>query len=339
MHDRRARHQHHRPSRRVSRPRSAGIRHESWCDRGVIPADGTSFARQPGRARPSGARSEAARSDGARSDGARSDGAQDARGQGQRGTGGREPVGRALAGRDIAGLVFAGEMYGVQLDQLAAILGVSDRQARAAAARWVAQGAAESARLGPGASWIWLTRAGLASCGLRYTAAAPALSRLAHIRAVTAVRLALESAGSYAAAGAYWRGERRLRARMGGRVGARAHIPDGEVHWPDSPSGGPPVPWAGECWAIEAELTPKTVRRTSEIMRDLLTRTADLGAPAAEARLAGRPPWYARVLYLCGPAAASTVARARDELGGQGARIEIRALPAGSYLPLARDGG
>jgi len=239
--------------------------------------------------------------------------------------------------------VFAGEMYGVQLDQLAAILGVSDRQARAAAARWVAQGAAESARLGPGASWIWLTRAGLASCGLRYTAAAPALSRLAHIRAVTAVRLALESAGSYAAAGAYWRGERRLRARMGGRVGARAHIPDGEVHWPDSPpagpSGGPAVPWAGECWAIEAELTPKTVRRTSEIMRDLLTRTADLGAPAAEARLAGRPPWYARVLYLCGPAAASTVARARDELGGQGARIEIRALPAGSYLPRARDGG
>jgi hypothetical protein len=305
----------------------------------VIPADGTSFARQPGQARPSGARSDVARSDGGQD--ARG---QDTRGQGQRGTGGREPAGRALAGRDIAGrdiagLVFAGEMYGVQLDQLAAILGVSDRQARAAAARWVAQGAAESARLGPGASWIWLTRAGLASCGLRYTAAAPALSRLAHIRAVTAVRLALESAGSYAAAGAYWRGERRLRARMGGRVGARAHIPDGEVHWPDSPSGGPPVPWAGECWAIEAELTPKTVRRTSEIMRDLLTRTADLGAPAAEARLAGRPPWYARVLYLCGPAAASTVARARDELGGQGARIEIRALPAGSYLPLARDGG
>lgn len=227
-------------------------------------------------------------------------------------------------------------MYGVQLDQLAAVLGVSDRQARAAAARWVARRAAESARLGPGAGWVWLTRAGLAACGLRYSAAAPALARLAHIRAVTAVRLALESVSSYGAAGAYWRGERRLRARMGGRVGVREHVPDGEVHWPDAAAAGGPVPWAGECWAIEAELTPKTVRRTSEIMRDLLTRTADFGAPAAEARTAGRQPRYARVLYLCGPAAAGTVATARDALGSQGGRIEIRDLPAGSYLPSPR---
>ena len=50
---------------------------------------------------------------------------------------------------------------------------------------------------------------------------------------MTAVRIALESAAGYMAAGAYWRSERRLRARMGSRVPLREHLPDGEVHWPD----------------------------------------------------------------------------------------------------------
>ena len=48
------------------------------------------------------------------------------------------------------------------------------------------------------------------------------------------------------------------------------------------------MPWAGECWAIEAELTPKTTRRTVAIMRELLTRTGDYGGPAAGVRAAGR---------------------------------------------------
>src|SRR5712691_1179076 len=129
-------------------------------------------------------------------------------------------------------------MYGVQLDQLAAVLDVSEPRARAIAGRWRSRGHAESARLGPGPPWVWLTRAGLASCGLPYGPAPPALSRLAHIRAVVAVRLALESAPGYRAAGAHWRSERRLRARQGGRVGLRQHLPDGEVHWPD---GAPPA--------------------------------------------------------------------------------------------------
>src|SRR5580704_6141430 len=119
-------------------------------------------------------------------------------------------------------------MYGVQLDQLAAALQVSPRRAAALAARWTAGRQAEAARLGPGPRWVWLTRAGLAACGLPYAAAPPALPRLAHIRAVTAVRLALEAAPGYAAGAGYWRSERRLRARMGGRVGLRQHIPDGE---------------------------------------------------------------------------------------------------------------
>ena len=239
---------------------------------------------------------------------------------------------RDSTSRDTAALLFTAEMYGVQLDHLAAVLGVSESRARGIAAGWRSQRYAESARLGPGGPWTWLTRSGLTACGLPYAPAAPALGRLAHIRAVAAVRLALESASRYATAGGYWRSERRLRARMGGRVGLREHIPDGEVHWPDDA----PAPWAGECWAIEVELTPKTARRTLAIMRELLTRTGDYGGPAAGTAAAGNqspgPPRHARVLYLCAPAARPTVARAREALGAPGARIEIRQLPPGAAM-------
>ena len=91
-----------------------------------------------------------------------------------------------LAGRDIAGLLFVADMYGVQLDQLAAVLGVGEPRARAIASSWRRARYTQSARLGPGGPWTWLTRAGLAACGLPFPATIPALSRLAHLRAVTA---------------------------------------------------------------------------------------------------------------------------------------------------------
>jgi hypothetical protein len=234
-----------------------------------------------------------------------------------------------LTGRDVSGLLFVADMYGVQLDHLARVLGVGEPRARAVAAGWRQAGLAESARIGPGRPWAWLTRAGLAACGLPYSATSPALSRLAHLRAVTAVRLALEAAPGYTAAGAFWRSERRLRARSGGRVGLREHIPDAEIHWPDTADAA----WAGECWAVEAELARKTVARTAAIMREILTRTGDYGCPAAQAREPGAPPRHARVLYLCSPAATPTVVRARGTLGPAAARVEIRPLPAGAALP------
>ncbi|MDX6419388.1 MAG: hypothetical protein QOG28_4008, partial [Trebonia sp.] len=176
---------------------------------------------------------------------------------------------------------------------------------------------------------------GLAACGLSYSPARPALSRLAHIRAVAAARIALEATSGYQRAAAFWRCERRIRSRHG--VGVRQHLPDAEVHWPDgSPPGsaeGAPAAWAGECWAVEAELSPKTVARTVAIMREILTRTGDYGCPAAEASVPGRPPRHARALYLCSPAALGTVLRARDSLGPLGARIEVRNLPPGALLP------
>ena len=117
-------------------------------------------------------------------------------------------------------------------------------------------------------------------------------------------------------------------ARKDRRAGP-AHLPDGEVHWPDSAA----VAWAGECWAIEAERTAKTVVRTTAIMRELLTRTGDYGCPAADARVPGAPPRHARVIYLCAPAALGTVTRARGALGRLAVRIEIRNLPASAQVP------
>jgi hypothetical protein len=242
----------------------------------------------------------------------------------------------ALADQDAAALPFLADMYGLQLDQLTALLGVTTRQSRALVARWVSRKLAESGTLSPGPPWVWLTRAGLRAVGAGYPAAAPALPRLAHLRAVTAVRLALESVAAYRDGSAHWRSERHLRSRIGGRVGARDHLPDAEVHWPDAAAPGPSPAWAGECWAIEAELTPKTVARTRAIMREVLTRTGDYGCPAAQARVPGEPPRHVRVVYVCSPAAAGTVGRARDALGSLGARIEIRPLPAGAYLVGAR---
>jgi hypothetical protein len=239
---------------------------------------------------------------------------------------------RQRAALDTGALVFTADMYGLQLDQLAELQGgITARQARALVTRWARAGLAESARLGPGPAWVWLTRSGLQACGVRYAAGPPALARLAHVRAVTAVRLAFEAVSGYREASGYWRSERRLRARLGGRVGARDHLPDAEVHWPD----GTAVSWAGECWAIEAELTAKTVARTTAIMRELLARTGDYGCTAAEARVPGLPPRHASVIYLCSPAATGTVLRARDALGSLGARIEVRELPPGAEMPAA----
>ncbi len=240
-----------------------------------------------------------------------------------------------IRGRDLranlnaAGLIFTGEMYGVQLDQLALVLKADERRAATIAGRWRAEGKAELARLGPGPRWAWLTQAGLVACGLPYRSSAPGLSRLAHLRAVVAVRLALESAPQHAAAGARWRSERRLRSRIGSRLGLREHLPDAELHWPD----GAPVPWAGECWAIEAELTAKPLARTVAIMRELLSRTGDYGCPAADVLVPGQPPRHARAIYLCSATAMPVVRRARNALGELASRVEIRSLPDSAGLP------
>ena len=133
---------------------------------------------------------------------------------------------RGLGDRDIGAMLFTAEMYGLQLDLLAAVLGGTVPRARAAAARWRRLGYADASRLGPGASWVWLTRAGLAACGMRYAPNPPALSRLAHIRAVTTVRLALAGRrGLPAGGGVLARGT--PAAGPGGHPGRAAGAPAG----------------------------------------------------------------------------------------------------------------
>jgi hypothetical protein len=189
-----------------------------------------------------------------------------------------------LTGRDVTGLVLCADMYGAPYDLLAACLGVRVDRVRGIVARWRHAGYAQTGRLGAGPTWCWLTRQGLAVTGQPYTPAQPAAARLGHLRAVLAVRLALEAGPAYQQGRAWWRCERRIRAAIGGR--AAGHVPDAEVSWPDLPTS----PYPGECWAIEAELTPKPLARTVGIMGALLARTADYhsdSAPAARRVMTG----------------------------------------------------
>jgi len=198
-----------------------------------------------------------------------------------------------LTGRDIAGLVWCGEMYGMRADLLASLFAVSPDVVRQLHSRWRRAGLAETGRLGPGPVWCWLTRSGLEACGLPYAAYRPPLGRLAHVHAAGSVRAALEGWETYHVAGAYWRSERRLRWRLGSGAGRRGHVPDGEILWPDSAAHFP-----GQVWCVEVELTAKTVARTAGIMAAMLARDSDYGDEAAPGSVR-----YARVLYVCAPAA------------------------------------
>jgi hypothetical protein len=216
-------------------------------------------------------------------------------------------------------------MYGAPYDLLAAFLGVRAERARGIVARWRRAGYAATGRLGPGPAWCWLTRSGLAVTGQRYAPARSALGRLAHIRAVLAVRLSMEASAAYRDGRAWWRSERRIRAAAGGRVGRTGHVPDAEVSWPDVPGSNYP----GQRWAIEAELTPKPLARTTAIMSGLLSATSG-HQPGA---VWGSAPRYDRVVYLAAPAARGVVDRAAASLpGGLRDRLVVRDLPPGAAV-------
>jgi len=245
------------------------------------------------------------------------------------------PAGRVLTGRradagnvrlgerDITGLMLCADHFGAPSDLLAAALGVRLDRLRAIMARWRHAGYAETGTLGPGPAWCWLTSTGMKQTGLGYPATRPALGRLAHIRTVLAVRLWLEAGEVYQDGRAWWRSERRIRAAIGGRVGT-AHLPDAEIHWPSLDAS----PYAGQVWAIEAELTPKPLTRTVAIMRGLLARTSDYGPDASDSRTAR----YAQVVYLAAPAANSVVTRAMSALPVPlQARVVVRDLPEGAW--------
>ena len=217
-----------------------------------------------------------------------------------------------LTRRDIDGLLLCGEHYGAPYDLLAAALRVAPGRLPAILRRWRRIGYASTARLGPGPGWCWLTRDGMAATGLAFPAARPALGRLAHIRAVLAARLWLETSPGWASGHAWWHSERRLRVHQPA-AGHGGHIPDAEIHWPSIPGGR----YAGQIWAVEVELTPKPIGRTTGIMTELVTFTQ-----------------YSLVVYLTAPAARPVVTRAAALLPpSEQPRVTVRDLPAIAFLP------
>ncbi len=155
----------------------------------------------------------------------------------------------------------------------------------------------------------------MAATGLGFPATRPSLGRLAHIRAVLAARVWLAATPAWGEGRAWWHSERRLRAdRPAG--GRREHVPDAEIHWPSIEAS----PYAGQVWAIEAELTPKPLARTTRIMTGLLS-----------------PLRYAQVVYLTAPPARSVVMRAAAGLSpGEQPRVVVRDLPQSAFAPEAR---
>jgi hypothetical protein len=211
-----------------------------------------------------------------------------------------------LSQRDIDGLLLSGEHYGAPVDLLASALRVEEVRLPAITARWRRAGYAATGRLGPGPTWCWLTREGMTATGLGYPALRPALGRLAHIRAVLAARLWLTAGPAWTDGHAWWHSERRLRADQPA-AGRHGHVPDAEIHWP-SIAGSL---YAGQVWAVEVELTPKPLARTTRIMGGLLN-----------------PMRYAQVIYLTAPAAGPVVTRAAGSLRDDDqARVVVRELP------------
>ena len=216
-----------------------------------------------------------------------------------------------LSQRDIDGLLLCGEHGGAPYDLLALALRVQPDRLAAITARWRRAGYAATGRLGPGPGWCWLTRDGMTATGLGFPATRPALARLAHIRAVLAARLWLEASPAWQSGQAWWHSERRLHAERPPRD--PGHVPDAEIHWPSIAAR----PYAGQVWAIEVELTPKPVTRTTTIMTGLLS-----------------PMRYAQVVYLTAPAALPVVTRAAASLpAGEQSRVAIRDLPAAAFPP------
>jgi len=185
-----------------------------------------------------------------------------------------------FTGRDFAGLVLCAEHYAAPYDLLAKALAVRRAQLQGIVDRWRSAGYVVTATLDHRSQWCWLTRAGMAACGLAYPVRPPDPARMARIRAALAARLWLESRKAYADGRAWWSSDRAIRASAPSYAGT-ACVPDAEIHWPLIYGSQ----YAGQVWAVRA-LVPKPAGRTERIMTGLLS-----------------PPRYARVVYLTAPTA------------------------------------
>lgn len=159
-----------------------------------------------------------------------------------------------VSSRELGVLAWVGEMGAARVDQVARLLGRSERTGQRWAARMKQAGWIEARRvLGDEPAWVWLTSAGQRASGNGFHPWRLSVGKLAHIGAVNEVRL-------YVAARApesEWVCERRLAQD---RAHPREHLPDAVVHT------------GGQRHAIEVELTPKASRRMPPLLDDLSER-------------------------------------------------------------------
>ena len=170
----------------------------------------------------------------------------------------------------VGPLRWVAEQYAVRLDVLGRVLRRDRRRPRPVVARWRRAGLVEQGRVAPSADpMVWPTRAGLRAAGWRCPAKPPPLRLLAHLHAVSLVRLGIEAAGGA------WTPERALYRE---RPEPDAHVPDARFRV------GRGVPTA-----VEVELTNKGPARLRAIV-DELTRSY---AKRWRDNFAGRFAWSA----------------------------------------------
>ncbi|WP_040698892.1 hypothetical protein [Nocardia vinacea] len=150
--------------------------------------------------------------------------------------------------RDMAGLTILAEMYGAPMDVVAEMLGVSINRAYRITAKWAAARMISDRRMRPvpGPSWVFPTKAAAeALLGRSVRHWVPTPKMVAHTKAVFQLRLALTGMDLDR-----WISERQLRSEVGLlKAGQpRPHIHDGRY-----------ITAAGDLWAVEVELTAKSI--------------------------------------------------------------------------------
>ncbi|MFD4432070.1 hypothetical protein [Nocardia sp. NPDC058497] len=153
-----------------------------------------------------------------------------------------------LSPRDMVGLTILAEMYGAPMDVVGEMLGVSSSRTYRIVSKWAAAGMISDRRPRPvlGPSWIFPTKStaeALLGRPVRYWVPTPKMA--AHTKAVFQLRLALTGMDLDR-----WISERVLRGEVGMvQAGqSRPHIHDGRYYTT-----------AGDLWAVEVELTAKSI--------------------------------------------------------------------------------
>jgi hypothetical protein len=193
--------------------------------------------------------------------------------------------------RDLDALGWVCEQYAVRGDQLTARLGCNSRSVRRVVAKLREARLVEVRRVLVGEpAWVIPTVEGLRACGLSFGLWRPRLGALAHVAAVTDVRLHIQAS----APEAQWISERVL-ARE--KQSPQEHLADGVVVFEERRI------------AIEVEWTVKSKRRTRAIIEELTGR-------------------YDAALYFCAPGPQRLIRELAA--GGEWPSLGIRELPGRS---------